>query len=178
MKEFLVYRLCPFCKSDYYDAIVSLKQSDFIPANLAYRSDFLFSLKLEPDFQYPIVRCKECSFVYSLYHLDDIRERALYELIISKDISFSKVNSWGRKRGDLLRLLSLVELLSLDNERVEGLKILDYGCGWGTFLEVAASLHFECFGFDTTSWKVNYVQNNGLKIVTSHNEIKEHGPYD
>lgn len=170
----LVERTCPLCGSESRAELVTLTQDDFTTVNATYRLDRVPGLGLDPAQRYPIVSCRDCGMAYSLYHLDDVTEARVYNEIIDAERSLAKVSSLGRKRGDLIRCLKLVDLV----ESGDPLKLVDYGCGWGTLLRVAQGLGIEAVGFDATSWKTDWARANGLRVYDEAADVERQAPFD
>lgn len=110
-----------------------LGAEQFTATNATYRLDRIDRLGLDANEEHPIVRCLDCGMAYSARALDEEREAILYNEIIDEERSRAKVLSAARKRGDLLRLLKLLSLV----EDAGDLRLLDFGCEWGTLLAVA-----------------------------------------
>ena len=116
--------------------------------------------------------------VYTLYHLDDKREGLVYNRILDNEASLQKVLTVGRRAGDLQRWLSLLTLVNKQKLGDPNLKVLDYGCGWGTFLQVAQGPGVSVVGFDATSWKMEWARKQGITIFNSEKELFNEGPFD
>jgi SAM-dependent methyltransferase len=174
----LVKRFCPFCNADKYKILVALQQEQFTKTNPTYNFDRISELQLKSDTSYPIVSCYGCEMIYSLFHLDDERESILYNRVISPEISKSKILTWGRRFSDLQRWMGLLELSRISWSSQLEIKILDYGCGWGTQLMVTQGPGVTAVGFDVTSWKLDWGRQQGITIVDSEDELFKWAPFD
>lgn len=174
----LVKRACPLCKADNYSIVVTLKQDHFTKNNPSYRVDRIPELDLDPDQLYPIGSCCQCGMVYTLYYLDDEREAIVYNRIIDPEVSRAKVLTVGRRMGDLKRWLNLLALVNDSKPAKLDLKLVDYGCGWGTLLQVAQGPGVMAVGFDVTSWKVAWARKQGITICNSEEELLAKAPFD
>ena len=176
----LIKRYCPLCHADDFTTMISMKQGQFTLNNPAYRLDRIHELSLPSDQLYPIVACKSCGMVYTLYHLTDEKEALLYDRIIDPDYSKSKVTTLKRKISDNKTWLLLLHLLSNDKANLSGaIKILDYGCGWGTLLQVAAGTRdVVAIGLDVASYKVQAAQNNGVTVLGTEEQLYPLAPFD
>lgn len=170
----LIERACPLCSSRASTVLVSLRQEHFTKTNPTYRLDRVPLLEFDPGQEWPIVRCVECGFAYAPIVLDDAREAIVYNEIIDADKSRAKILSVGRKRGDLMRAYRLLSLV----DSAEQLKLLDYGCGWGSLLRLAEGLGIRGIGFDATSWKTDWARRNGVTILASREEVAREAPFD
>ena len=133
----LIKRTCPLCAADSYKILIVLEERYFTKVNPSYRLDRIHELGLDPDQRYPIVLCRRCGMIYSLYKLDDERESIVYNRIIDTEVSRSKVLKIGRKLSDLKRWQNLTALTYSKKNTEFNIKLLDYGCGWGTLLLTA-----------------------------------------
>ncbi len=174
----LIERLCPVCSSSERSEVVILKQDHFTKNNPSYNLGKIPALGLSPEQEYPIVRCVECGLIYSLYHLDDEGEKIVYNEIIDSGISKRKVLTIGRRLGDLKRWHNLLSLTGKGGKDSIAIKLLDYGCGWGTFLQVAHGPGVTAIGFDVTSWKIEFARSNGATVCESEEELLKHAPFD
>ena len=163
----LVKRACPVCKSDNFDVVVTLKQDHFTKNNPSYRIDRIPELDLDPHQLYPIVACRQCGMVYTLYHLDPERESIVYNRVLDSEVSRAKVLTVNRRIRDLRAWLNLLALAKKSKPGELDLKVMDYGCGWGTLLQVAQGPGVLAVGFDVTPWKVAWAREQGLTICKS-----------
>ncbi len=174
----LIKRVCPLCGADDHSTLVVLKERHFTKNNPSYRLDRIHELGLDPDQDYPIISCRRCSMVYSLYHLDDRGEALVYNRIIDKDRSKAKILTTRRRMADLERWMNL---LSLDVGQRSGkldLKILDYGSGWGTMLLTAKGPGVTAIGFEVAGHKAQWARDNGITVYGSMDEVYAKAPFD
>ncbi len=174
----IIKRKCPLCDCDEYKSILCLKENQFTLNNNSYKVYSIPELGLNPKKDYPIVKCNKCKMIYSLYHLDDNQEFILYKDIISQEKSMKKIMTIGRRNGDHKRWLSLLSLVNKSKPKDINLKVADYGCGWGTFLQTANGPGITTIGFDVTPWKIEYARQHGILICENEEEFINNGPYD
>ena len=74
---------------------------------------------------------------------------------------------------NILRVLALQGETNLNN-----LKILDYGCGWGDFLDVINGYGVDVLGYDEDKQKTALPIKRGHNIANSIDEIELFGPVD
>ena len=178
MTSNLIKRLCPLCGSENFDEIITLKENNIITSNPSYRIERISELGLDSDQLYPIVKCRLCEMIYSLYHLDDKREKIVYERIIDTEISKMKVLTLGRRIADGRKWLKLLSLIDDSKQETVNLKVIDFGCGWGNLLLVAKGPGVLAIGFDVTSWKVAWAREQGITICESEKELMGYAPFD
>lgn len=174
----LIHRVCPVCGSSNYNEVLTLKQADFTTSNPTYRLDRLFELALDTEQLYPIVKCSQCRMIYSLYHLDDETESLVYNRIIDPDASLDKVLTVSRRIKDLQCWLGILSLVNQAQPGKMDLKLMDYGCGWGTLLLTARGPGVQVVGFDVTGFKVNWARSQGITMCTSVQDLMTYAPFD
>jgi 2-polyprenyl-3-methyl-5-hydroxy-6-metoxy-1,4-benzoquinol methylase len=124
-------------------------------------------------------KCRICGMVYCENVWDDDTLRKVYSDTIdhvkSKDIILliNKRASLARIWANILRTLKL-----LGTEKLGDLKIIDFGCGWGDFLDTAEGYGVNIIGYDTDSKKTALATERGHKIVEDIDEVKSFGPVD
>ena len=97
------------------------------------------------------LKCNQCSQMYHRYICSPQTEHLMFNVWSTKEaieefeqkyIKPSAIFQRGRNYvSHILRLNSLLE-------RAEKIKVLDFGCGWGSFLSVCNSFGFETYGID------------------------------
>jgi 2-polyprenyl-3-methyl-5-hydroxy-6-metoxy-1,4-benzoquinol methylase len=106
------------------------------------------------------LRCNECQMVYVSPILKEERLHSFYQ----DEVSFTKV-----LLNDLqIRLdkkkfkygLDLIEEFTLGRGR-----LLDIGCGPGTFLEVAIKYGWKVQGVEFNSWCVQHLRHTGIEVI-------------
>lgn len=148
----ILRRSCPLCGADDAHHLITLKEANFTNSNPSYDLDQLKELDLPSSVEYPIVSCNQCEMVYSQYHLDSWRENFVYEHVISRTKSLNKVMTLKRRIQDTQVWLHVLKMIEKNGEQKNlPLKVADYGCGWGTLLQVARSAGIDVYGFDVTS---------------------------
>jgi len=116
--------------------------------------------------------------VYSLYNLDEEGETVLYRRVIDSDESRRKVMTTTRRIADLRIWTNLLRLEAETGRNPLCVRVADYGCGWGTFLQVAVGPGVFVAGFDATPWKVDFARSMGVKVVDSEKELLTLAPFD
>lgn len=174
----VIKRNCPLCQSTTYDEVVILKQTDFTTSNPTYCLDCLPELGLYPEQKYPIVMCKQCSMIYSLFHLSDDAEAYVYNRIIDSGISTNRILTPKRRIKEVSKWLGLLKVAYESQPELFDLNVLDYGCGFGTLLLNAAGPGIRTVGFDITDWKVAWAREHGLTVTMTSEELKNYGPFD
>lgn len=166
-------RFCPSCSSQNQEKMFELSMSNVFKVNPTYNEGWFDENSISPDFEFPIVKCRECGFVFSRFKMkDEIAFRYYNESIDaqkSKEKIFKK-----RKRISFIEIWRILNLLS---EKQDYIRVLDFGAGWGDFLAIARSPGVEVFGLEFDKRKIEFAQSQG--IPTGNMEfIRENAPYD
>jgi len=172
-------RNCPVC--DWAEAVVIMRFTPELLSeiNLTYRLEvFKEALKGKEEFL-TYSKCRNCGMVYCENVWDDETLRKVYSDTIdharSKEgiLLINKRASLARIWTNILRTLKL-----LGTEKLGDLKIIDYGCGWGDFLDTAQGYGVNVIGYDTDSKKTALAKERGHTIVEDIDELKSFGPVD
>ena len=172
-------RNCPVC--DRSEAVVIMR---FTPELLSeinpnyHFKEFKNILEGKEEFL-AYSRCRNCGMVYCEHIWDDDTIRRIYVdtvdhsrnkdeiLLISKRVSLARI--WA----NILRTLKL-----LGKEKLGDLKIIDFGCGWGDFLDMVYGYGVNAVGYDLDSDKTELATERGQRIVRDIDELKSYGPVD
>ncbi|HIJ53921.1 MAG TPA: class I SAM-dependent methyltransferase [Planctomycetes bacterium] len=177
-------RNCPVCDST--EAVVIMR---FTPESLyvvapPYRleefkiEEFKNIIKGKEEFL-TYSKCRNCGMVYCEYIWDDDTLRRAYLDSINhaqnKDgiLLINKRLSLARMWANILRTLKL-----LGKEKLEDLKIIDFGCGWGDFLDTVQGYGVNAVGYDLDSEKTEFATERGQRIIGDISELKSFGPVD
>lgn len=174
----LIQRKCPLCGESGHDVVVELEQKDFVEPNDTYNKEIVPLLGLESGQRYPIVSCRSCRMVYSLYRLDDERLSIVYNRVIDPDKSLEKTMRIGRRLQDVAIWRSILGLLKGREKESVNLKMLDFGCGWGTILQAASGPGVTTVGLDATGYKSEWAEKHGVIMCASEAELQDHQPFD
>lgn len=95
------------------------------------------------DWEYRVVRCPSCGF---LYRNPNVRPERLGDLYTGGGYSKFLTGDYARNRQRRYR--TTMDSLAPILEQGGGRRLLDFGCGTGLFLELAEERGFECYGVD------------------------------
>ena len=135
-----------------------------------------YSKQVDRDMYHHIqgIRLQNCARCSTYYYSDvPTREYAkqIYTDLIDPRVSFEKhVESSSHKKVKARTLLKKLIVLS-GNARIH--KLIDVGCGWGSFMAAAKTIGIEPLGVETADPKVGYLRGKGFNIVTSLVDIEE-----
>ena len=142
-------RNCPVCDSLEARIIMRFTPELLSEVNPTYRLEELKKAVKGKEESLTYSKCRNCGMIYCQNVLDDNTLSKVYgdtiDHVKSKDktLLIGKRLSLVRIWANILRMLKL-----LGKEKLEGLKIIDYGCGWGDFLDVAQGSGVSVMGYD------------------------------
>ena len=172
-------RNCPVCDCSKTVVIMRFTPELLSEVNATYRLEvFKEALKGKEEFL-TYSKCRNCGMVYCENVWDDDTLHKVYSETIgharSKDriLLINKRASLARIWTNILRTLKL-----LGKEKLGDLKIIDFGCGWGDFLDTAQGHGVSVIGYDADSKKTALAKERGHKIVEDVDELKSFGPVD
>lgn len=121
-----------------------------------------------------VLRCRACG---EIRHATDVRSRVSYEQ--------------GSMSRSTRSLQKLDKLTSVDNQRRcqsifkfaqkakrSEIRLLDFGCGEGEFVEAASSLGFEAVGFDIDPFAIEEAQLRGVRGTSDFSKIGPSKSFD
>lgn len=172
-------RSCPLCKSKNSKILMNFTPDLLAKVNPSYRIDILRDVLEGMQDSLTYSKCKDCGMIYCEKIWDDSILNEIYLNVIDHNISKEKIYSI-KKRIGLTRIwLNTLRILNiLKQKKLKGLKIIDYGCGWGDFMDVVMGEGINIIGYDTDKIKIKFVQKKGHKIAKSIDELKIFAPVD
>jgi len=117
----------------------------------------------EHRWQYHVVRCPSCGF---LYRQPGIKPERLGDLYSSGNYARFLTGKYSHKRQRRYRLVMNAFSPLFDDG--EGRRLLDFGCGAGLFLEVAHQRRFECYGVDLSHDSIDRAREHPWGANTYH----------
>lgn len=174
----LIDRMCPMCNSSSVDLLLSLTYNEFISVNPGYDMMAIDKMGFSQEDKFNIVQCQHCQFQYTATLLVDHLLSYLYEHAIDHDKSRAKIFIPSRSFLLQQQWSRLLELILSDQSEKLDLRILDYGCGWGNFLEIARAPGINCFGYELDRVKIEWARQRNLIIFDDEKEIVAQAPYD
>jgi len=112
--------------------------------------------------RYEISRCGICGLLWQRYILSDAGMERLYTHWISADESLAKQRAQAARRGGLAaRELEIVARLL--RRPPSGIRVLDFGMGWGRWCAVARAMGFDVAGVELSEVRRKYAQGMGVE---------------
>jgi 2-polyprenyl-3-methyl-5-hydroxy-6-metoxy-1,4-benzoquinol methylase len=172
-------RNCPVCDGSEAEVIMRFTPELLFEMNPNYSFEVLKDAVRGKEEFLTYSKCRNCGMVYCENIWDDNTLGKVYVDAIdhakSKDgiLLINKRASLARIWTNILRTLKLS-----GKEKLGDLKIIDYGCGWGDFMDTANGYGVSVIGYDTDSKKTELAQERGHKIIEDIDELKSFGPVD
>lgn len=165
---------CPVCGSKQIEEFLNIpydeiKLSKFITTyykNRIPRSIF-------KNEQYVIHYCTICSLTYQAHILNPEYMQQLYDKwICPKESLEKKLNT---KNNSILTYTNESKLISsLIKKPNKLIKVLDYGMGWGHWLNVAKSFEFRTTGVEISEPRKEYAIKNGHRVLSDINNDEKY----
>jgi len=172
-------RSCPVCDSYDAEIIMNFTPELLTSVNPTYNLNVLKDALEGKEKHITYSRCRKCKMIYCEYIWDDETLRRVYDKGIDHHQSKLKTLSI-EKRISLIRLwINILRVLKLGGRKKLGnLKVVDFGCGWGDFMDVVNGYGIDVIGFDGDSKKTALPIKRGHRIAESIEGLKEYGPVD
>jgi 2-polyprenyl-3-methyl-5-hydroxy-6-metoxy-1,4-benzoquinol methylase len=170
-------RACPACGSQTRREIAHLAAEQFCKVNSTYRADFATVLDIPPDAVYPLARCAACGFVYAALLLPDEFLERVYDRVIDAEQGFFESCSPGWVAHQLALGSRFLDQLQRQYSEKKQLKVLDFGCGYGTLVQAVSGPRISCVGFETSPKRLDYLRRQGLEACSTQEEVMKNGPY-
>lgn len=170
-------RLCPLCNSEARHVFLTLEARQFCQSNYTYRKDFEKILGIKETDNFPIAKCDSCGFVYAQFLPSQDFLSAVYGEVIDPDIGYleSTNHRWVAHQLQLASLL-LEELGGIFGPR-EKLRLLDFGCGYGTLVRALFGERIDCFGFETGEREKEFLAESNLPFLDSIEGLNRNSPF-
>jgi hypothetical protein len=175
MTRFPTNRACPLTGEPHSGVLGYIRASTVIRCNATYRPEALAILGLQPEDEFPIVQ-GPTGFVFAGWLPTKDFLARVYEDVIDHARTMTET-IWYR-RGLLefaAALFSLAERIGPDRPP---LKLLDYGCGYGSMLRILGVRDVEVIGFEPSGARSGYSALAGGHILTNLSEVAQAGPFD
>jgi len=170
----LIKRLeCPFCKEIDFKSLFKKKYSHpdlqrFI--NKYYQSTSL-DQKLKNE-TYEISECINCKGLFQTFIPDDSFSNFLYNNLISSNDSLKKKSDYYIKNKNKLSEDMLL-ISNLCNKRIDKIKILEFGCGWGYWSKFMQSKLFDITTCEFSEKRHNHLIQNKISNFRNLDEIND-----
>jgi len=120
---------------------------------------------------YQLQKCRDCSLIFQVNILSYSNMASLYEEWICKE------NSLEKKKNANPALYSFYSseiqtLLRLIKKKPGDINVLEYGMGWGVWMNMAKGFGLNVLGYELSESRINNAKSIGLFIIQNLNDIK------
>ena len=135
-----------------------------------YRPGAISQEKLAPA-SFVLDECLDCSLVFQRYIPDEPFLEEIYERWLNstchptKDLMVADALAHPNQCRDGHELMAAASYLG---RPLKGLRVLDYGMGWGLWARVAKALGCEVYGYDLSESRRAWAREHGVKVVDTH----------
>lgn len=172
-------RSCPVCKTSDSNIIMKFTPEVITEMNNTYRPEIFRELINNEHDLLHYSQCNACHAIYTDHLWDNEFLSKVYDNVINHDKSYQKVLSISKRMELLREWMGILRVLHFNgNRKLEGLKLIDYGCGWGDFLDTVWGYGIQPAGFDQDKKKIAGAKSRGHKIYDTLEELKSFGPVD
>ena len=154
-----------------------MEARSFCKTNYTYRKDFAEILGVNETDAFPIVECTSCGFVYAKLLPSPEFLSAVYGDVIDQDIGFRESTNHAWVAHQLHLASVLLEELSRVFGPQEKLKLLDFGCGYGTLVRALLGDRIDCFGFETGEREIEFLAASKLPFLDSFKALNSTAPF-
>ncbi|MSM40127.1 MAG: methyltransferase domain-containing protein [Geobacter sp.] len=163
MSDTLLTRLpqCPIC-----GVLVRKKSFTISGTEILHRKNYILTIE-ERDWlastTFPVMHCTGCGLYFHQFVPSERLSEALYNRWIPLNSSLAKVQD--NPVGYLYFLSYLLNIHGYyckDNSSLHGRSLLEVGCGWGKFMEMAQLFGLQTSGVEYTHEKLSYVREKGM----------------
>lgn len=123
------------------------------------------------NFNYLLEECLNCSLIYQKEIFDTKNLSKLYDEWIPEEESKLKRSVDNTALIKLGRIHELMGVAKLLKKQPEEITVLDYGMGWGDWLQTAHSLNFKSIGFEFSEERTDFSKKYDFDVVNNLSEI-------
>ncbi len=157
---------CPACNE------IRIKEIFSLPYNSREMIDFLSSyykgtidIKQLYGRRYNLLECKNCNLIFQEQIPNKKFSQELYEKYIDKDDSLKKKNNYEKKYNKKL-FYEMGLIKNIFKKKNEEISILDFGAGWGFWLNYFKKNNFDVYAFEVSETRINFLKESKIKIIS------------
>ena len=172
-------RYCPVCNNHQSHTVMRFTPEQISKANPTYDRDKLKEALKDKDRFLTYSRCDACGMIFCKYIWDDDTLEQIYAITISHNKSREKIYAIDKRLALINTWNNILRLLKLRGKKqLNGVKIIDFGSGWGDFLDVAAGSGIQSMGYDQDKEKLAFSKKNGHQVAEDLEQLENFGPVD
>jgi len=156
---------CPVCNENKLKELFSLSYNSKIITSFleSYYKKLIDINKLE-KYYYSLIECQNCDFIYQKQVPNDEFSAELYENYIDKETSLKKKDNYETKyHKKLFHEVSLIK--SIFKKKNEEVSVLDFGAGWGFWINYLKKNNFDVSAFEVSETRINFLKEKNIKVI-------------
>ncbi len=161
---------CPLCESKDRKILFSAKHSspgfiDFIKFEAYYGKAYYdaYHNSAVNELVYEIAECNNCHFIYLTEVLSDMGMGLLYNEWLDKEmlrVHYSKLPH-------IIYHEHIVSILRKHFRKKQQPRLMDFGAGYGRFVEMSVQKGYKTFAYDISADKNDFMDNMGVTIINN-----------
>ena len=114
---------------------------------------------------YKLLECLNCKLIFQEQIPDEKFSQELYEIYIDKDDSLRKKDDYEKKyKKKLFYEMGLIK--NIFKKKNEEISILDFGAGWGFWLNFFKKNNFDVYAFEISDTRIDFLKKNQIKTIS------------
>jgi methyltransferase family protein len=172
-------RPCPVCGEINAQDIMRFTPEMICSNNNTYKADeFKRAIKGKEEFL-TYSRCDKCDMIYCKNIWSNETLKKIYIDTIDHVISRKKILSLKKRIFLTQTWMNLLRIMYFSGkETLENIKIIDYGCGWGDFIDTVCGEGVDILGYDEDIVKSQLPIRRGHKIAEKISDLEKFAPVD
>ena len=170
-----VNRNCPLTGEPHERIVFHIPAEIVAKENPTYRSSFSEILGISPNDEFPIVQSRS-GFLFAGWLPPDDFLNSVYDKVI--DHSKTSTQSIWYRRSLLEFCGAFLRVVEKHGPLKTGpLRLLDFGCGYGSILRMLSGREIECFGYEPSDERNERARGSDYKLLKHPDEIEAAGPF-
>lgn len=179
MNELNNARKCPVCGSESAKIIMSFTPASIASMNPTYTLEKFEYAVNSKEHLLNYSQCNICEMIYCETNWDNDTLKKVYTDTIDHVKSKEKILLISKRLELLREWTGILRVLTFEGfSKLDDIKIIDYGCGWGDFLDVMGGYNIKTLGFDEDETKISFAKSRGHNIARNIDELVKFGPVD
>ena len=161
-----IRNFCPACKETKKKVIFSLPYDSSVMIDFfsSYYKGMIDIKKLN-RYHYKLLECENCNLIFQEQIPNEKFSQKLYEKYINKDDSLKKKDNYKKKYHK--KLFYEMELIkNIFKKKNEEISILDFGAGWGFWLNYLKENNFDVHAYEISETRINFLKKNQIKVIS------------
>ena len=160
-------KICPACRSNKFKKIYSLPyNSEKMSSFLEKYYKGLINIKRLDGHEYKLLECQYCNLIFQEQIPDKEFSHELYEKFIDQAESLQKKDNFEKKyQKKLIYEINLIK--SLFKKKNNEISVLDFGAGWGFWLNYLKNNNFDVHAFEISESRIDFIKKNQINVISN-----------